>query len=73
MKIFIQCVLAMLFAPMAFAHDGNHHAGLVTNILHLFSQPDHLLAALSVITVSSLGYLLVQKLRAKRTSVARHK
>jgi len=48
---------ALLLAPsLALAHPGHHEdAGVLANLHHLATQPDHLLAAGALVVVALLG------------------
>ncbi|NDP48067.1 MAG: hypothetical protein GZ085_06660 [Sulfuriferula multivorans] len=42
MKRPVFAILPLLFSPLAHAHPGGHHAGVLDGILHLLTEPDHL-------------------------------
>lgn len=48
-------VLLALTPISALAHPGEHHLGLLATIVHLLSEPDHLLMAVIAIAAGVWG------------------
>lgn len=44
-----------LFSPLAHAHPGEHHGGIMDAVVHLLSEPDHLAMALIAVVAGVVG------------------
>ena len=42
-------------ATAAWAHPGDHHAGLLATLIHLFSEPDHLAMVFAAVALGIWG------------------
>jgi hydrogenase/urease accessory protein HupE len=52
---------SVLFSPLAHAHPGEHHGGILNAIAHLLSEPDHLAMALFAVVLGVLGARLYHR------------
>ncbi|HWR78511.1 MAG TPA: HupE/UreJ family protein [Thiobacillus sp.] len=56
----------LLFSPLALAHPGEHHGGLLRAIAHLLSEPDHLAMALIAVVIGAAGARFYRRRAAAR-------
>ena len=54
----------LLCSPLALAHPGEHHGGLLRAIAHLLSEPDHLAMALIAVGIGVAGARFYPRRRA---------
>ena len=67
MKRTYSALLLLLASPLALAHPGEHHVGLLGGIAHLLSEPDHLaLALLAVVVGAFAASALRRRIQARR-------
>ncbi len=56
MKIKLSLIaLATVFSSWAHAHEGSHGAGLLANIWHTLSQPDHWLLLAGLVALAAVA------------------
>ncbi len=67
MKIKFFALTMSIFSPLALAHPGEHHMGLLGGIAHLLSEPDHLAMLLIAAIVGISGaHALRRRAQARR-------
>jgi hydrogenase/urease accessory protein HupE len=52
---------SVLFSPLAHAHPGEHHGGILDAVAHLLSEPDHLAMALIAVVAGVAGAWLYRR------------
>jgi hydrogenase/urease accessory protein HupE len=66
MKPTVAALLILLASPLALAHPGEHHMGLLAGLLHLLSEPDHLALLLIALVIGvSAGLFYRRRERAR--------
>jgi len=64
-KIFVAALTALAVAAPAHAHDGDHSAAFIANVIHWLSSPAHsLFAVIGGVAVSAAIIKLSRKSRA---------
>ena len=60
-------VVSGLFAPLAHAHPGAHHGDLWAGLVHLLTQPDHLLWLLLALGLgATFAYWRLRQIRTRK-------
>lgn len=63
--------LLALLSPLALAHPGEHHGGLLHNLAHLLTEPDHIALMLLAVVVGWGGARLFRRRQARNQQTRR--
>ena len=64
-------LLLVSFSPFAHAHSGGHHGNMLSAVLHLVSEPDHLAMVLIVMAIGVAGARFYRRCAVDRIGNAR--
>lgn len=71
-KALFSLVVPATIATDALAHNGHHSPGLLHNLWHLLTQPDHLVVLAALAVPVALAALWRQKRKSARTHARVH-
>ncbi len=65
-------LLPLPFSSLAYAHPGEHHGNLLNAIVHLLTEPDHLVMAAIAVLVGIAGARFYRRRSQARAQSKRH-